>query len=105
MTKASYLSDEADVGISITTNPVTGGNKVNFTTPKYIRVAWDFPENAPNPEYFEVIVFEGTDATDESKYLFPMISVAGDQRVWVKSTTYNGTKTLNAAVRAVYYKG
>jgi hypothetical protein len=103
--ESKYLQDDSDIGISVVTDVVTGSNKVIFTTSKYIRVAWDFPANAPNPESFEILVFEGNDPSDESTYLYPIISVSGDQRIWIKSTTWNGTATLNAAVRAVYYKG
>ena len=103
--ESKYLQDDSDIGISVVTDITTGKNKVTFTTSKYVRVAWDFPINAPNPESFEIIVFEGSDPTDESTYLFPMISVSGEQRLWIKSTFWNGTATLNAAVRAVYFKG
>jgi len=103
--ESKYLQDDSDIGITVLTDVITGANTVKFTTSKYIRVAWDFPINAPDPESFEIIVFEGSDPSDESTYLFPMISVSGEQRIWVKATTWNGTATLNAAVRAVYYKG
>ena len=98
---AQYLVDDAGVGITI---PI-GVGVPKFTTSKYIRVAWDFPINAPDPVYFEIVVFTGSDPTDENSYLYPTFSVGGDQRVWVKATTYSGTATLQAAVRAVYFKG
>jgi hypothetical protein len=98
---SQYLIDDSGIGISV---PVGTGN-VTFTTSKYIRVAWDFPINAPDPVYFQIVVFTGSDPTDENAYLYPAFSVGGDQRVWVKATTYNGTATLQAAVRAVYFKG
>lgn len=98
---AQYLEDDSGVGISTPTG--TGG--VNFLSPKYIRVAWDFPANAPDPISFEIIVYAGTNPNDETSYLFPMFSVNGSERVWIKSTFFSGTETLNAAVRAVYYKG
>ena len=96
-----YLEDDAGVGISV---PV-GVGVVTFTAPKYIRVAWDFPVNAPDPISFEIVVYTGMNPDDETKYLFPIFSVGGAERVWIKATTYNGTDTLNAAVRAIYYKG
>ena len=98
---AQYLEDDAGVGITI---PIDVGVP-KFTTSKYIRVAWDFPVNAPDPDHFDIVIYTGGNPSLEENYLYPMFSVAGDQRLWIKSTTYSGTATLEAAVRAVYYKG
>jgi len=100
---AQYLEDDSGVGVS---TPSGAGGKTVLLTSTKIRVAWEFPENAPPPDHFDVIVFEGSNADDEDTYLFPPISVEGTARVWTKSTSYSGNiSTLNAAVRAVYYKG
>lgn len=98
---AQYLEDDSGIGISV---PVGVGNPVFLTSSK-IRVAWQFPDNAPEPDHFDVIVYEGSDPDDETTYLFPAISVGGDVREWIKSTTYTSTINFNAAVRAVYFKG
>ena len=100
---AQYLEDDSGVGISVPRGVGTGTVLLSSTK---IRVAWEFPANAPDPDHFDVIVFEGSDPDDEDTYLFPPISVEGDVRVWIKATSYSGNiSTLNAAVRAVYYKG
>jgi hypothetical protein len=98
-----YLEDDSGVGISVPTGVGTGTVLLSSTK---IRVAWEFPENAPPPDHFDVIVYEGSDPNDEDTYLFPPISVEGDVRVWTKATSYSGNiSELRAAVRAVYYKG
>lgn len=100
---AQYLEDDSGVGISVPSGVGTGTVLLSSTK---IRVAWEFPANSPDPDHFEVIVFEGDDADDKDKYLFPPIAVDADVRVWIKATSYKGNiSELNAAVRAVYYKG
>ena len=64
---AQYLEDDSGVGIS---TPIGIGKTVLLTSTK-IRVAWEFPINAPSPDHFDVIVFEGSNADDEDTYLFP----------------------------------
>ena len=98
---AQYLEDDSGIGITIPIG-IGGGS---FILNKWILVTWDFPVNAPNPDHFDIVVYTGTDADEEDNYVFPIISVRGAERSWIKSTTSASTTNFRAAVRAVYYKG
>ena len=98
---AQYLEDESGVGISV---PVGVGG-ATFVLSKWINVTWDFPANAPPPDHFDIVVYTGTNPDNEDNYVFPVISVAGTERSWIKSTNAADTTNFRAAVRAVYYKG
>lgn len=79
----------------------TGGG--TLYTRKWLDIHWTFPANAPTPEGFEVVAFEGTDPNDSDKYLFvPVLTLPTDRRL-VKSFFPRATMTtIHAAVRAVY---
>tara|TARA_R110000868_G_scaffold42277_1_gene143365 strand:- start:612 stop:911 length:300 start_codon:yes stop_codon:yes gene_type:complete len=98
---AEYLEDDSGIGIS---TPIGKGGGT-FVLNKWILLTWDFPVNAPNPDHFDIVVYTGTDADEENNYVFPIISVSGAERSWIKSTNSPDTTNFRAAVRAVYYKG
>jgi hypothetical protein len=98
---AKYLVDNSGIGIS---TPIGVGG-ATFIKNKWIRVTWDFPSNAPPPDHFDIIIYTGTNPDLEDAYVFPITSVGGAERSWIKSTNAPETANFRAAVRAVYYKG
>lgn len=79
----------------------TGGG--TLYTRKWLDIHWTFPSNAPPPEGFDVVAFEGTNPDDTTKYIFPPLRVLATDRRLVKSFfPRDNMPTINAAVRAVY---
>lgn len=98
---AEYLVDDSGIGIS---TPIDVGG-ATFVLNKWINVTWNFPDNAPPPDHFDIVIYTGTNPDEEDAYVFPIISVGGTERSWIKSTNAPDADNFRAAVRAVYYKG
>jgi hypothetical protein len=72
---------------------------------RYAKVDWTF--TAPYPaamlEGFRVVLFEGSDPNDESKYLIePQAVAAGVRSLVLTLTTGDSSRTFSAAVQALY---
>lgn len=69
-------------------------------------VPWSYLANAPNPAYFEVILYIGSDPTATANYLLGPIKCLATDRSLITSFTPRATAdTVNAAVRAVFPGG
>ncbi len=69
----------------------------------WLDVVWTFPATAATPDYFEIVLISGTDASDPSAYLIEPARVDGDVRRLVLAITPNvALASIKACVRAVY---
>ena len=94
--------------------PVNSGPTGNFngTTPTVnqtytMTVTWALAPGCPNPDYFEVIAFTGSDPTNDSTWVFPP-ACTKDGTARSLSIAYAlaaAPGALTAAVRSVYLSG
>lgn len=81
----------------------TGGSSPSSVAKNYIDINWLWPATTPNPAYFEVVAFTGTDPTASTNYLFAPMRVPGSDRRLVTTITPLSTySNVNAAVRPIY---
>ena len=79
------------------------GGSPQVVTKQWLNVSWSWAANNPVPDHFEVVIYTGTDPTNTSAYLYPILSVPNTvNTVQQAFTTNTALATINASVRAVY---
>ena len=68
-------------------------------------VSWGLAPGCPNPDYFEIVAYTGSDPTNVSNWIFPPVATA-DGTVRTLSIGYSLSASpsgpVSAAVRSVY---
>ena len=73
-------------------------------TTNWLNISWGMPVGAPNPNYFEILAFPGTDPTNQSNWITtPMQTHDGTARnISISLGSSTSISNLNVAVRAVW---
>ena len=81
-----------------------GGGSTNINQNRTVSVTWAMPAGAPNPSYFQVLLFTGSDPTNTANQLATGQTVDGTARSMSlqMGVPAAGISALNAAVRAVW---
>ena len=92
------------IGIEIGGGGVGGGGSPAAYTPQYLYVTWMWPANVVNPSGgFDVVFYQGTDATATDSYLFdPIHCEPTDRHCQQVATPGTAITSVNVAVRSVY---
>ena len=90
-----------DIGTGDGIGNVGGGP--TWLNRQYVYVTWTWPSNVPNPPYFEVVAYTGTDPSQTDTYVFQAQTVPGtDRHLQMVITPTTNVTGIQAAVRSVY---
>ena len=81
----------------------TSASGLVTSAPVWLTVSWTWPTNFPTPTGFLVAIFTGSDPTNTSNYLVPVVTVGESARSYSIAVTPTTAMTVvNAAVEALY---